>query len=183
MTRYLALLRGVNVGAGNRIRMDDLRRLFEENGFSDVETYIQSGNVLFSSNLGERVTSETIVRLLLEGAQIKTTVVLRNFDELHALVSACPFSVEEIDMVQRENTESESFYVALLPQVPPESVIAKLAEIPADGDRFAVVGRDIYVLLHRSIRISKLAIKLQKLLPEATFRNWNTITKLNDLAS
>ena len=183
MTRYIAFLRGINVGAGNRIRMEDLRRLFEENGFSDVETYIQSGNVLFSSNFGESETSETIVRLLLECAKIKTTVVLRSFAELHALVSACPFSAEEIDLAQRENNEGESFHVALLPQSPAESVVAKLAEIPAEGDRFAVIGRDVYVLLRRSIRTSKLAIKLQKLLPEATVRNWNTITKLNELAT
>ena len=182
MTRYIALLRGVNVGAGNRIRMEDLRRLFEENGFSGVETFIQSGNVLFSSDLAESETSEAIVRLLLEGAQIKTTVVLRSFAELRSLVSACPFSAEEIDLAQRENAEGESFYVALLPQAPDASAIAKLGEIPADGDRFAVVGRDVYVLLRRSIRNSKLAIKLQKLLPEATVRNWNTITKLNELA-
>ena len=182
MTRYLALLRGINVGAGNRIRMEELRRLFEENGFSDVETYIQSGNVLFSSDLTENETSDAIVRLLLEGAQIRTTVVLRSFAELHMLVSACPYSTEEIDLAQRENTEGESFYVALLPQAPAESVVAKLGEIPADGDRFVIVGRDVYVLLRRSIRNSKLAIKLQKLLPEATLRNWNTITKLNELA-
>ena len=182
MTRYIALLRGINVGAGNRIRMEALRRLFEEHGFSGVEAYIQSGNVLFSYDRTEVEISDVIVRLLLEGAQIKTTVVLRNSLELHSLVSACPFSAEEIDTAQRENTEGESFYVALLPQAPAESVVAKLNEIPADGDRFVIVGRDVYVLLRRSIRNSKLAVKLQKLLPEATLRNWNTITKLNELA-
>ena len=89
---------------------------------------------------------------------------------------------QEIDLAQRENTEGESFYVALLPQALAESVVAKLNEIPADGDRFVILGRNVYVLLRRSIRNSKLAIKLQKLLPEATLRNWNTITKLNELA-
>ena len=182
MTRYIALLRGINIGTGNRIRMEELRRLFEEHGFSGVETYIQSGNVLFSSDRTEDEISDVIVRLVLERAQIKTTVVLRNSLELHSLVSACPFSAEEIDTAQRENTEGESFHVALLSHAPAESVVAKLNEIPVDGDRFVIVGRDVYVLLRRSIRNSKLAIKLQKLLPEATLRNWNTITKLNDLA-
>ena len=75
MTRMIALLRGINVGAGNRIRMDALRLLFEQAGFSGVVTYIQSGNVLFSTDAPERSVQDTIQRILLEGAEIKTTVV------------------------------------------------------------------------------------------------------------
>ena len=70
MTRMIALLRGINVGAGNRIRMDALRLLFEQAGFSGVVTYIQSGNVLFSTDAPERSVQDTIQRILLEGAEI-----------------------------------------------------------------------------------------------------------------
>ena len=183
MTRMIALLRGINVGAGTRIRMDALRRLFEEPGFSGVETYIQSGNVLFTTDAPEDDVRDTIVRILLEGAGIKTTAVLRSAEELTATLSNCPFSSEEIEAAQRDNAEGESFYVYLLPQAPAPETLQKLAALPQESDRFFVVGRDVYLLLRQSVRNSKLALKLQKLLPEATARNWNTIRQLHRLSN
>ena len=182
MTRMIALLRGINVGAGNRIRMDALRLLFEQAGFSGVATYIQSGNVLFSTDAPERSVPDTIQRILLEGAEIKTTVVLRSAEELAAIVSNCPFSSAEIEVAQRDNTEGESFYVYLLPQAPDPETLQVLDALPQESDRFVIVGRDVYLLLRQRIRNSKLAIKLQKLFPEATARNWNTINQLHQLS-
>ena len=183
MTRMIAPLRGINVGAGNRIRMDALRRLFEDAGFSGVETYIQSGNVLFSTDTPEDEVRDTISRILLEGAEIKTTAVLRSAEELAATLSNCPFSSEEIEAAQRDNAEGESFYVYLLPQAPAPETLQKLASLPQESDRFAIVDRDVYLLLRQSVRNSKLALKLQKLLPEATARNWNTIRQLHRLSN
>ena len=183
MTRMIAPLRGINVGAGNRIRMDALRRLFEDAGFSGVETYIQSGNVLFSTDEPETSVRDTISRILLEGAEIKTTAVLRSAEELDAILTNCPFSSEEIEAAQRDNTEGESFYVYLLPQAPAPETLQKLASLPQESDRFAIVDRDVYLLLRQSVRNSKLALKLQKLLPEATARNWNTIRQLHRLSN
>ena len=180
--RYLALLRGINVGTSGRIRMDALKRLLEEAGFYDVETYIQSGNVLFSADDTEAAARETIERALKDGAAIKTTAVLRTTQQLEALIRNCPFSVESIAEAQAKNAEGESFYVCLLPQEPDAQTLIKLSAVDAQDDTFAVLGRDIYLLLGQSIRISKLAIRLQKLFPDMTVRNCNTITKLNELA-
>ena len=180
--RYLALLRGINVGTSGRIRMDALKRLLEEAGFCDVETYIQSGNVLLSSSDSEAAVRETIERVMKDGAAITTTAVLRTVPELEAIIRNCPFSEAEIAKAQAKNTEGESFYVYLLPQEPDAQTLVKLSAIEAQDDTFAVLGRDIYLLLGQSIRISKLAIRLQKLFPDMTVRNWNTITKLNELA-
>ena len=162
--------------------MDALRRLFEDVGFSGVETYIQSGNVLFSTDEPETSVRDTISRILLEGAEIKTTAVLRSAEELAAILSNCPFSSEEIEAAQRDNAEGESFYVYLLPQAPAPETLQKLASLPQESDRFAIVGRDVYLLLRQSVRNSKHAIKLQKLFPEATARNWNTINQLHLLS-
>ena len=183
MTRMIALVRGINVGAGTRIRMDALRRLFEDAGFTGVETYIQSGNVLFSTDAPESSVRDTISRILLEGAQIKTTAVLRSAEELAAILSNCPFSSEEIEAAQRDNTEGESFYIYLLPQAPTPEMLQKLAALPQESDRFTLVGRDVYLLLRQSVRNSKLAIKIQKVFPEATARNWNTIRQLHQLSN
>ena len=181
MTRYLALLRGINVGTANRIRMDALKRLFEEAGFVSVETYIQSGNVLFSSRLLEEETRGAIEGALLTGAQIKTRAVLRSANELHLLVERCPFSASEMEEAQRENPDIENSYVCLLAHEPSDAQLAALAAVPQGSDRYAVIGRDVYLLLSQSIRTSKLALRLQSILPDATVRNWNTMTKLSEM--
>jgi len=183
MTQSIALLRGINVGTANRIRMEDLRRLFMQAGFLDVETYIQSGNVLFASDLSEDAARGIIEELLAKGAGIKTTVVLRSGEELASIPANCPFSAEEIAQAQQANTEGESFHVCLLPQAPSPDALSKLESLPLEGDRFILAGRDLYLLLCRSIRVSKLAIKLQKLFPDATVRNWNTLTRLHELSA
>jgi len=180
--RYIALLRGINVGTSGRIRMDALKALMEQAGFSRVETYIQSGNVLFDSDLPESAVKNAIEHTLKEGANISTTAVLRTAEELHALLLGCPFSPEQIERVQAVNTEGESFYVCLLPQEPDAQQREKLAKLEPGEDMYELVGRDIYLLVTQSIRLSKLAIRLQKIFPEMTNRNWNTIRKLNDLS-
>jgi uncharacterized protein (DUF1697 family) len=181
MTRSIALLRGINVGASGRIRMDTLKRLLEDAGLRNVETYIQSGNVLFDTGLSERDARETIVRALKERAQIATVAVLRSAQELSFLIENCPFTEREREDALRANTEAEGFYVLLLPEPPVKEKLEALASMPLGGDAFAVAGRDIYLLLRQGIRLSRFAIRLQKSFPDATVRNWNTLSALNEL--
>jgi len=180
--RYVALLRGINVGASGRIRMDAMKRLLEDAGLSRVVTYIQSGNALFDADLPEQAAKEAVERALKDGANIATTAVLRTAQELAALVANCPFSADELEQARRANAEGESFYVCLLPQPPSEQALAALAGTPPEGDAYAVSGRDIYLLLRHSIRNSRLAIRLQKAFSDATVRGWNTMVKLNELS-
>lgn len=176
--RYVALLRGINVGTSGRIRMDALKRLLEEAGLTDVSTYIQSGNVLFCSNLSELDAKVVIERALQDGASITTTAVLRTEQALAQILQNCPFSPDEIARAQTANAEGESLFVCLLPQEPDDALLASLAALDAGHDAFAIVGREVYLLLSQSIRTSKLAQKLQKRLPDMTIRNWNTMEKL-----
>lgn len=162
--------------------MDALKQLMEQAGFSHVETYIQSGNVLFDSDLAETNAKETIERALQDGANISSTAVLRTADELHALISDCPFSKQQIDEAQAGQPESESFYVCLLPHAPDVQSLEKLKKLDPNGDLYVVSGRNIYLLLRQSIRESKLAIQLQRMFGDMTVRNWNTMTKLNELS-
>ena len=162
--------------------MDALKQLMEQAGFSHVETYIQSGNVLFDSDLAETNAKETIERALQDGANISSTAVLRTAEELHALISDCPFSKDQIDEAQAVHPESESFYVCLLPHAPDIQSLEKLKKLDSNGDIFIVSGKNIYLLLRQSIRESNLAIQLQRMLPFMTVRNWNTMTKLDELS-
>ena len=162
--------------------MDALKRLLEEARLSSVSTYIQSGNVLFDAPLSEADARETIERALKDGANIHTTAVLRTAEELRQIIANCPFIAEEIAAAQAENTEGESFYICLLPITPDEQALEKLNVIAPSEDVFVLIERTVYLLLRQSIRTSKLALRLQKIFPDMTSRNWNTITKLFDLA-
>jgi len=180
--RYLALLRGINVGSSGRIRMDALKSLLEQAGFTNVTTYIQSGNVLFDSQLSEALAQRAIEHALQENAAITTSAMLRTVEELADLMEHCPFSAQQLARAAEANTEGESFYVCLLPQEPDKSTLQKLASLEQGEDVYAVYKRTIYLLLNRSIRTSKLAIRLSKIFPTMTVRNWNTMTKLLELA-
>ena len=180
--RYIALLRGINVSANGRIRMDALKQLMAKAGFARVVTYIQSGNVLFDSDLPESAARETIERALKDGAEITTAAVLRTADELHALVRDCPFTQDQIDAAQVANLDGESFYVCLLNNEPDDKALTKLAALEQGSDSFVLSGRTIYLLLTQSVRTSQLAIRINRIFPSLTSRNWNTMTKLNELS-
>ena len=178
MTQYLALLRGINVGAANRIRMDALKLLFEQAGFIRVETYIQSGNVLFFSPEPEEAVVRKAEQALLANAGIRTNVILRSAEEFARAVSNLPFSQEEIASAAACNLEGESLYLLFAAQAPAIASKATQASSTLGGDAFHLVGRDGYLLLTQSIRNSKLAAQQQKTLLPVTARNWNTVCQL-----
>lgn len=173
--RYAAFLRGVNVGAHNRIRMADFKRALQEIGFSRVETYIQSGNAAFDSDREEAALAAQI-KGKLAAMGVNADVVLRSADEMRAIVEGLPFSGAEI--ASAENDEWESLYVVLFPAGPDETKIC-----PDADDRAVFHGREAYLLLGRSIRLSKLAAGVMKLDKAATARNWNTILKMREMTA
>lgn len=183
MQTYLALLRGVNVGASNRIKMEELRRVLEADGFSNAETYIQSGNILFESGEDEKTLTKRLEALLESSFGYHGAVVLRTKSELVSLIQALPFSSAEIAEAEAEaaNTDAESLYVCLYPALPGD-LASRLEKIEPLHDRFVLAGRDAYLLLRQSIRISKLAAALQKPADRGTVRNWNTMITLHKMA-
>ena len=178
MTIYITFLRGINVGGKNKVKMSDLKRVLESIGLVRVETYIQSGNVIFESNETEDSLRKRIEAEIESNFGFSAVVVLRTAEELEALIQDCPFSFEEIKAAETANSEGESFYVALLPQVPTQEKIELLNPFHGEADEYRIKKRDIYLLFRHSIRNSKLAINLQKLDVPATVRNWKTMTKL-----
>ncbi|MBN7773640.1 DUF1697 domain-containing protein [Clostridium aminobutyricum] len=178
MTIFIALIRGINVGGKHKIKMADLKSLFEEMGLVRVETYIQSGNILFESDENEAMLRTSIEHEIEKNFKISTAVILRTASELERLIQDCPFSKQEIDDAVSLNMEGESLYVNLLSHFPDQEKIEYLNCFKSEKDDFRVINRDIYLLLNHSIRTSKLANNLQKLDIPSTMRNWKTLSKL-----
>ncbi|WP_088189479.1 DUF1697 domain-containing protein [Desulfosporosinus sp. FKA] len=181
MTIYVALLRGINVGGKNRIKMADLKLVFENMGLKKVQTYIQSGNVLFESNQEEKQLRQLIEDKLEEAFGFSIPVILRTSMELEEIINNCPFSEEEAREAQSAS-KAESLYIGLLIQPPSEEGIQQLNDYKSQTDQFKIIGRDVYLLFYNSIRNSKLANNLYKLNVLTTTRNWKTIFKLAQLA-
>lgn len=183
MSIYIALLRGINVGGKNKIKMADLKAALERIGLSRVQTYIQSGNVLFESQEGEDLLRKRMEQEIESVFGITLTVVIRSSEELEKVVGGCPFTDETLAEAAA-TCEGESLHVALLPEAPSPAGVAKLAALAnREEEEYRIAGRDVYLLFRRSIRSSKLAANLHKLGVPATVRNWNTMNKLSELVN
>ena len=176
MARHIALLRGINLGPNRRVAMADLRALCEDLGYEDVRTYVQSGNVVFTtaaepSVVERELSSEIGVRL-----GVETDVVVRTRDELADVVKRNPIP-EGADKPKR-------FQVSFLSGEPDAAFVRELEEQDFAPERFAVSGREIYAWHPDGMQRSKLARALgdKRLGVTATARNWNTVTKLLDMA-
>ena len=117
---------------------------------------------------------------LLDGAGIRTTVILRSAEELLQAVSSLPFSTEETASASAKNLDGESLYLLFAAQPPAPEKLAVLNNLSAQEGRFHLLGRDAYLLVTQSIRTSKLAIRLQNSLSPVTARNWNTVLLLRE---
>ncbi len=179
---YIAFLHGINVGKHNRIKMNDLKYIFLSMGFKNVQTYLQNGNVLFESDKDEEIIRRMIEREIMIRYRYVVPVVLRTSKELKEVILKCPFSKEEIQKAKL--LTGERVYISFLKKIAANNKVELLDEINTEGDKFKIVGRDVYLLfLHKNYRNSKLSRNIQKLDIYATTRNWNTILKLNKLIS
>ena len=172
MSRYVALLRAINVG-GHVVKMDRLRSLFEQLGFTDVETVIASGNVLFSSSARNAgALEENIERQLRSALGYEVTTFIRSPDEMQAIVEFDPFP----GMMEEGHTLS----VAFLKTHPGTPVAERLHGMRTDYDELRVHGRELYWLARGRMSDSKLwRTPMEKVLGgRATSRNVTTVRRL-----
>ncbi|HVE72146.1 MAG TPA: DUF1697 domain-containing protein [Thermoanaerobaculia bacterium] len=158
---YVALLRGVNVGGHRMVKMDALRATFEQLGYTNVRTLLQSGNVIFDAKTKPRDLD----------AHIGTSVVLRTQAEIRKVIAANPFPQEAASDPGRLLVV---FLSAALPSEEP------LRKVVAEGEKFVAKGKEIYIYFPNGAGRSKLAETLteKKLGVVCTARNWNTVGKL-----
>lgn len=168
--RYVALLRGINVGGNNKIVMAELAECFREGGLAEVSTYINSGNVLFSADA--RPEPEELEQLIADAFGLPIPVLLRSRDEMAAVVAEAP---EELD-----DPEVRPDVWFLRPGLSPEDALAGMPEPHPEVDRLWAGPGVLY-----TTRIAALATKSRvtkvvgtKLYKEMSIRNWNTTRKL-----
>lgn len=181
MTTYIAFLRGINVGGKNMIKMALLKKMFETMGFLHVQTYIQSGNVVFKSDELEATLLGRIENEIETVFGFSVPVMLRTAAELEWILQNCPFSEKRIAEAEASSV-GECLYVAMLAETPVQEAQDRMNLYASQNDEYSIKGREMYLLFHHSVRNSKLANNLHKLDTPSTVRNWKTLNKLFAIA-
>ena len=176
MARYVALLRGVNIGPRNRVAMPVLREALEEAGFEDVRTYVQSGNIVLTSRAKPETVRRKVERVVAERFGLEIAVVVRTRAELAAVVKRNP--------LRKVATEPKRYQVSFLSGKLSAKIVRELEEAAAAGERVVVSGREVYAWHPQTVARSKLWAKLagKTLGVTATSRNWTTVEALLELA-
>jgi uncharacterized protein (DUF1697 family) len=168
---YVALLRGINVGGNNLIRMPALKACFEDGGFEDVVTYIQSGNVIFRSSGSGSALVGRIEELLSSTFAYTARVVVRNRAQMRAIVDGAPTGFGSADH------RSDVIFLK-----EPLTAKAALAQVPVNPDvDHVAAGRGVLYYSRLASLASRSRLSKVVSLPiyqQMTIRNWNTTTTL-----
>ena len=176
MPRYAVLLRGINLGPNNRIAMPALREALADAGFTDVQTYVQSGNAVVTSRVKPESVRKQVAALIREHFGLEIDVLVRTSAELGRIVKANPLGEVATNPKRHQVTFLER-------ELPPET-LAELEAAAAHGEQVVARGREVYSWTPDGIARSKLWAKLagKGLGVTATSRNWTTVEALRELA-
>ena len=177
MGKFIALLRGINVSGQKQIKMSDLKILFEELNFTNVQTYIQSGNVIFSA---KEKSIQKLEDKIASG-------IKRKFDFNVQVVVITP---EEIEYVLKSNPfikrkkDADKLYVTFLGNNPSDENIKRLNNIDYSPEEYIIDGRYIYLFVPNGYGKAKLNNNFfeNKLKVSATTRNWKSVNQLFELS-
>jgi uncharacterized protein (DUF1697 family) len=183
VTTYVAMLRGINVGARNRVAMPELRAVVESLGYRDVRTYVQSGNAVFSGSGKTATVAERLASAVRDELGVDAPVVVRTGPEMADALRSSPFVADGL----RPADAPTSFHVTFLAGAP---AAGRWAALAADAERFApdvcrVVGADVHLHVPGG-RYSDSKLQNgyfeRKLGVTATTRNWKTVGVLAEMA-
>ncbi len=178
--KYISILRGINVSGQKKIKMADLKALYEEQGFESVTTYIQSGNVIFESKakLNTEDLKKVIEKAIEEKYAFHVPVDIRTNQELEQIVGNCPY--EEA----KEEENGTKILVTFLQSAPSNQKQELLLEYVKSPERLTIQGREVYLYCPNGYGKSKLTNTFleRKLGISATTRNWKSVKKLHELS-
>jgi len=174
MSNYVALFRGINVGGKHIVPMQDLRDILNSVGCENVQTYIQSGNAVFSTSATIAALAKSITAAIDDRFGFAPQVLLLTADQFRAIAASNPFPQGE--------TTPKSLHVAFLTETPPDPDLEALERLQSDSERFALLDGAFFLLAPDGIGRSKLAAKVDRYLGVATTgRNWRTVNKLLEM--
>ena len=176
MPTYVSLLRAVNLGSHQKLKMSELAAAYESSGVTNVRTYIQSGNVVFqaTSALAERVGTE-VPRRIAEGFGLRVPVIIRTTKEFRDTVKRHPFVAEARDPTH--------LHIGFLADVPHPESVASLDPARSDVDSFAVLGKAVFLYVPGGMARTKLTTDYfdRRLGTVMTVRNWRTVNTLVEM--
>ncbi|HEY3502591.1 MAG TPA: DUF1697 domain-containing protein [Actinocatenispora sp.] len=171
MESQIVLLRGINLGAHNRVGMAPLRELLTGLGYDSVRTHLQSGNVVLVSDTPADRTAERISAEVAAAFGVDVPVLARTGEQLAAVVAADPFGAAATDPAR--------YLVQFLDAEPDPRALASIDAAVAGTERYAALGREIYLWLPDGIRASKLVVAVNRV--GGTGRNWRTVLRLLEM--
>jgi uncharacterized protein (DUF1697 family) len=176
LTQHILLLRGINIGSRNRISMPDLRDVLIHAGFDEVRTYLQSGNVVLSSERNADHVARTCSRLIEEHFRLEVPIVARTRTQLAKVVERNP--------LRDVATDPKRYQVSFLGAKPGRDVLRRIEDAATPAEKVVAIGREIYAWHPDTVARSRLWALLagKKLGVTATARNWTTVTSLLALA-
>ena len=178
MPVLISMLRGVNLGGHNRIKMDALRALYESLNFEEPRTYVQSGNVIFrTKERNSAALAKKIQNAIERTFKCRPEVILRTADELKKTISSTPFAASR-------NLEPGKVLVTFFATEPAADAQEKLLTFKAHPEELHLKGRELYIYFPNGAGRSKLPWSSldKRLKTTGTARNWNSVTNMLAIA-
>jgi uncharacterized protein (DUF1697 family) len=175
---YVCLLRGINVSGHKIIKMEQLRKSFGALGLGDVQTYVQSGNVVFKT---PKQSSETLSNKIREKIArdfgFSVSVIIKSSEEVRRAIKNNPF-------LKQRGIDSSKLHVTFLSKAPEKDRLKALEALTAKPDQFRYSGTEVYLYCPGGYGRTKLSNNaLERVLAvNATTRNWNTVNKLYEMS-
>lgn len=175
MNVYIALLKGINVGGHRKIPMAELRELLSTSGLQNVQTYIQSGNVLFESSKNDiRILETLIQKAILNRFGFEVVVLVRTRSDLKRIFDDCPFQEEK----------KKASYFTMLRDIPDQELVKVASEKIYEGEEYKILNDCIYFYCYKGYGQSKFNMNFfeRKLKTIGTSRNYKTMIKLLEMS-
>ena len=178
--KFVALLRGINVSGQKKILMAYLRTLIEKSDkIHYVKTYIQSGNIIFDSDIRDTNELSAIISTLIYNEyRFEVAVQVYNLAKWTTIINSNPFLKDSTIAINR-------LYVTLLDRIPSERNISTLKMLDFNQDQYVIIGNVIFLNYYNGAGRSKMSNNIfeKKLYLSATSRNWKTVCKIHELLS
>lgn len=174
--RFIALLRGINVSGQKLIKMADLKSLFEKCGFTNVVTYIQSGNVIFETKESEEKCVSIIKTAILKKNKFEVEILILDAKYLTTVIKANPFT-------KRKDFDEKRMYISFLNEKPQKEGLTALENVKSGADEWKYIDKQLYFYCPDGYGKTKFSNNLveNKLKVVATTRNWNTVNTLLEM--